>query len=195
MEYQAAEIYILSRLRDELSPTLYYHGLHHTLDVRETAVRLAAAEGVGDTESLLLLRTAACFHDAGFLITYRQHEEEGCRIARATLPGYDYSPDQIATICGMIMATQIPQTPQTNLEQILCDADLDYLGRQDFEPIANSLFRELQARDLVADKMAWNRIQVKFLESHHYWTPTAINWRQANKQARLVFLKNVVQLK
>ena len=195
MEYQVAEIYILSRLRDELSPTLYYHGLHHTLDVRETAMRLAAAEGIDDTELLLLLRTAACFHDAGFLTTYRQHEEEGCQIARDILHAYDYSPDQIATICGMIMATQIPQTPRTSLEQILCDADLDYLGRQDFEPIANSLFRELQARDLVADEMAWNRIQVKFLESHHYWTPTAINWRQANKQARLVFLKNVVELK
>ena len=34
------------------------------------------------------------------------------------LPEYGYSTGQIDRICGMIMATQIPQTPHNKLEEI-----------------------------------------------------------------------------
>ncbi|MFC7667167.1 hypothetical protein ACFQT0_06865 [Hymenobacter humi] len=78
MESQAAEDFIVDELRRSLSPTLYYHGLHHTLDVKAVAMELAYAEGVTDTESLVLLRTAALYHDAGFLHTYQGHEARGC---------------------------------------------------------------------------------------------------------------------
>ena len=162
------------------------------LDVVEAAERIARAECVTDVESLDLLHTAALFHDVGFLSTYKGHEEAGCLYARRVLPDFDYKPTQIDTICGMIMATQIPQTPFTKLEEILCDADLDYLGRDDFEPIAHSLYDELTVREMVADELAWNRIQVSFLGSHHYWTPTAIATRQANKEEHLNSLKTLI---
>jgi predicted metal-dependent HD superfamily phosphohydrolase len=181
--------FIVSTLRSELSPTLYYHGLHHVLDVVDAADRIARAECITDAESLDLLKTAALFHDVGFLSTYKGHEEAGCDYVRRVLPSFGYTPAQISDICGMIMATQIPQTPQTKLEEILCDADLDYLGRDDFEPIAHSLYNELKARDMVADEGAWNRIQVSFLGSHRYWTPTAIATRQAVKEQHLDALK------
>jgi uncharacterized protein len=193
MNYQAAEHYILHQLRTNLSPTLYYHGVHHTLDVVQAARRLAEAEGIDDEESVELLHTAACFHDAGFLTTYQGHEEKGGLIAREVLPRYNYLPQQIEIIYGMIMATRIPQTPLTQLERIICDADLDYLGRDDFEPIADSLFQELQARNLVASKPVWIRIQIQFLEKHHYWTTTAIAWRQATKQQWLDKLRAIVE--
>jgi uncharacterized protein len=167
MNYQAAEHYILHQLRTNLSPTLYYHGVHHTLDVVQAARRLAEAEGIDDEESVELLHTAACFHDAGFLTTYQGHEEKGGLIAREVLPRYNYLPQQIEIIYGMIMATRIPQTPLTQLERIICDADLDYLGR--------------------------DRIQIQFLEKHHYWTTTAIAWRQATKQQWLDKLRAIVE--
>lgn len=193
MNYQAAERYIMHELQSHLSPTLYYHGVHHTIDVVKAARQLADAEGIKDGESLILLHTAACFHDAGFLTTYQGHEENGCTIARNTLPRYLYTTEQIETICGMIMATRIPQTPATHLERILCDADLDYLGRTDFVPIADSLFRELSVRGIVTNLQDWNRIQVKFLENHHYWTPTTISWRQTNKLERLTELRATIE--
>lgn len=185
MNLADAEQFITSILASELSPTLYYHGLHHVLDVVEAADRLARAEGITDVESLDLLKTAALFHDVGFLSTYTGHEEVGCDYVRATLPRFGYDSAQIDVICGMIMATRIPQAPQTKLEEILCDADLDYLGRDDFGPIARSLYNELKARAVVADELAWNRIQVGFLGSHHYWTPTAIITRQVVKEQHL----------
>lgn len=156
------EHFIVNVLTSELSPTLYYHGLHHVRDVVNAAEWIAQAEGIVDEESLTLLRTAALFHDVGFLSVYKGHEEAGCDYVQQVLPQFGYSPAQISLICGMIMATQIPQSPKTKLEEIICDADLDYLGRDDFEPIAHSLYEELKVRNMVADEVAWNRIQVNF---------------------------------
>jgi predicted metal-dependent HD superfamily phosphohydrolase len=192
MNLAEAEEFVVSALATGLSPTLYYHGLHHTLDVVEAADRIARDEGITDPESLDLLRTAAFFHDVGFLSVYKGHEETGCDYARQVLPRFHYEPAQIDLICGMIMATRIPQLPQTKLEEILADADLDYLGRDDFEPISRSLFEELKAREMVADEMAWNRIQVGFLENHQYWTATTKATRQPAKQQRLDALRALV---
>jgi predicted metal-dependent HD superfamily phosphohydrolase len=185
MHPQAAEAFIVDELRRGLSPTLYYHGLHHTLDVTQVAMELATAENVADPEELALLRTAALYHDAGFLYTYQGHEARGSELARATLPGFGYSPGQIAQICAMIMATKYPQEPASHLAQILCDADLDYLGRPDFEPISTSLFHELTARHLIADEHAWFRLQASFLTHHRYWTATTVARRAVPKQAQL----------
>jgi HD superfamily phosphodiesterase len=189
MNVAEAEQFALSTLASGLSPTLYYHGLHHVLDVVEAANRIAQAEQITDNESLDLLRTAALYHDIGFISTYSGHEEWGCQYVRDVLPRFGYKPDQIDIICGMIMATRVPQVPQNKLEKVLCDADLDYLGRDDFEPIAHSLYNELKARNMVIDEVAWNHIQVKFLENHRYWTPTAVTTRQASKQQHLDALR------
>ncbi|MBF9222933.1 HD domain-containing protein [Hymenobacter ruricola] len=192
MNTQAAEEFIVNELRRGLSPTLYYHGLHHTLDVAQVTQELAAAEGVTDPEALALLHTAALYHDAGFLTTYQGHEAQGSELARATLPGFGYTTGQIEQICALILATKYPQEPHGHLAEIICDADLDYLGRDDFEPISTSLFHELTARQLIADEHAWFQLQAGFLSSHHFWTPTAIGRRAAPKQARLDHIRHLL---
>lgn len=187
MDCHRAETYVLQKLRAHLSPTLYYHGLHHTLDVVQQAQALAEGEGITDPEALALLRTAAHYHDAGFLTTYQGHEAAGCNLAREVLPSMDYSPAQIELICHLIMATRLPQSPADSLlAKILCDADLDYLGRPaDFWPISQTLRKELEAQGSTVDDRTWNEGQVKFLSAHHYWTATAAARREAAKQARL----------
>lgn len=194
MNIDAAEIYILDKLSKNLSPTLFYHGPHHTVEVVEAALKIAAGEGITDEESLILLKTAALYHDIGFITTYRGHEEEGCRLARLTLPTFGYSAPHIEKVCGMIMATRIPQTPHTHLEQIIADADLDYLGGENFWPIADSLYNELREREMVTDIQAWNKIQVGFLTAHSYWTSAAQAGRNAGKQAVLDELKEIVRM-
>ena len=187
MDCLRAETYVLDQLRRHLSPTLFYHGPHHTLDVTEQALSLARAEGVTDEETLLLLRTAALYHDSGFLTTYQGHEAAGCALACQVLPGFGYSAAQIDLICQLIMATQMPQCPgSSHLARILCDADLDYLGRPaDFWPISQTLFEELTIRNLIPNETAWLELQVRFLSAHRYWTPTATARREAEKQVRL----------
>jgi predicted metal-dependent HD superfamily phosphohydrolase len=188
MQLDNAGNYIIKKLNDELPDYLNYHNASHTLDVYEAAKRIALADGITGDELTLLL-TAAYYHDCGFLVKAIGHEEESCRIARETLPGFGYDTEEIDKICGMVMATRMPQSPQNYLEEILADADLDYLGRDDFSFIANQLFLENSYFGTAGDIDEWNRKQVDFMENHRYFTKTANNLRQAKKDANLGRIK------
>jgi uncharacterized protein len=179
---------ILSRLKDELDSQLGYHNIAHTLDVLEQAEVIAIQEKVTDKHDVLLLKTAAIFHDSGFLFVYKNHEEKGCEIASESLKNV-FSEEDIKKVCGMIMATKIPQTPNTLLEQIICDADLDYLGRNDFEPISRNLYKEFIIYKIIPEDIIWDHIQIKFFESHHYFTGTSISKRNEMKLKHLNILK------
>jgi predicted metal-dependent HD superfamily phosphohydrolase len=192
MEFEKARKYILDRIEKELPSFLYYHSYTHVLDVYDSVQTLAALEGFTG-EDLTLLKTAALFHDAGFIIRLFDHEIVGCGIVRDTLPEFGYNQSQIDKICGMIMATKIPQTPYNKLEEIICDADLDYLGRDDFNKIGNSLFRELKHQSLINNEEDWNNLQLKFLSKHQYFTKSAKTLRQATKEAHLIEIKKIVE--
>ncbi len=185
MRLDRAKQYILERLHSDLPDHLYYHGVHHVLDVLNATLTLAKGEQIQEADALVLLQTAALYHDSGFIYTYREHESKSCEIVRTVLPAFEYIDAQIDQICGMIMATKIPQSPQNHLEKILCDADLDYLGRADFVPIAQSLFEELKGLDMINDKNSWKELQVSFLREHRYWTYTARQSRDQTKQQHL----------
>jgi uncharacterized protein len=188
MQFKEACEFILDKLRDELPQHLTYHSIYHTLDVCGAAKRFGKLENITAAEMKLLL-TAACYHDCGYLTTTTGHEEQSCNFAEEFLPGFGYSNEDIAEICGMIRATRLPQSPQTPLEQILADADLDYLGREDFFTISDQLFLEFVALGLITDKNQWNSIQINFFENHRYFTATAINLRQAHKEENLQRIK------
>lgn len=188
MQFNQAGQYIIDRLQTELSPTLYYHDATHTLDVYSAAERLAQSEGITGHDLQLLL-TAAWYHDSGYLHGLVEHEKESCKIARESLPGFGYSGDEIEAICSIIMATHLPQSPTNHLGEILADADLDYLGRDDFGPISEKLHRELCQAGAKMTRDEWNHLQIKFLQSHQYFTSTARASRQAKKEHNLHLIK------
>jgi len=191
MDYPAAKAFILGKLERGLSKDLYYHGLHHTLDVLNVTIQLCASENISPYETVLL-KTAALYHDSGFLTNNTNHEKHGCEIVRKHLLQFHYSPKEIEKICGMIMATKIPQSPKNILEEIICDADLDYLGRNDFETIGNTLFKELKAYKVLSTEEQWNRMQVSFLQGHTFFTQTNKKTRDPVKQKHLQGLKEIV---
>jgi hypothetical protein len=125
-------------------------------------------------------------------VSNKNHEKLGCMIARKHLTDYNYTESEIEMVCGMIMATKIPQTPRNYLEEIICDADLDYLGRDDFYDIGATLYQELKAYDVLQSEEAWNKIQVNFLEAHSFFTKTNKHRRTNRKQQYLQELKAVV---
>ena len=184
------EKYILQYLKEQLPDNLTYHGLHHTLDVLDAALKIAASENLSE-EEIKLLRIAILYHDAGFTTKYKDHEDKGCEMARKNLPAYGYNHKEIETVCGMIAATKIPQTPHNLLEKIICDADLDYLGRDDFHKISHSLFEEMKIYSHLHDEKEWNKIQKKFLEKHHYFTEFGKKNREHKKQQ---YLQEISQL-
>lgn len=183
---------VLDKLEKELPSYLYYHNVKHTVDVVTEVELIGWAEGVSD-EDILLLKTAALFHDAGHTIEYNDHEHHGTMIAREMLPAYGYSEEQIEKICTLIMATKLPPEPNDLLEQIMCDADLDYLGRSDMIPVSNTLYRELKKQDKIGTLDDWNRLQLKFISGHQYFTKTARSLREVNKQKQIERIRNLLE--
>ncbi len=176
--------HVLHKL-EGLSEHLTYHNIGHTLDVLKQCLVIAGEEGISSREDLLLLQVSALYHDVGFIEAYEGHEEKSCLVAEEELGGFGFSPPQIVTICGMIRSTRIPQNPGSVLEMIICDADLDYLGRSDFYTIGDGLYREFLHQGIIKNVLEWNLLQVRFLEKHQYYTKSCRQKRESFKQQHL----------
>jgi uncharacterized protein len=174
MDYKKIEQDVFKILSSGLNSNLHYHGLHHTRDVLKNTLLISEKENINE-ENKLLLKLAALLHDIGFIEKYDGHEEAGCKLSKEILPSYDIGDEDIEKICGMIMATKIPQNPKTQLEKIIADADLMYLGTNSFNAIGNTLFRELMENNKLKNEMDWNKIQASFLSNHHFHTDFCIN--------------------
>jgi uncharacterized protein len=185
MNYEGAKNFILNKLQKELDPRLTYHSIAHTNDVLESAVRLAVMEKIPD-EDMVILKTACLYHDSGMLVTYRGHEEASIELCREILPSFGYDQESIEVICRMITTTKLPQCASNLLDKILCDADLDYLGRPDFFMIAHRLKYEWDVMGIHPTTLRdWYKIQRDFLSVHKYFTDSAMKLRQSYKLENL----------
>ena len=187
MQYEKLYSFFINKLEKELPTWLTYHNVDHTKSVIRSVEYLAEAENIKG-EELELLKTAALFHDAGFLENHNKHEEISCRLARKYLPLYEYSPEQIETICTTIMATRLPQSPANESGKILADADLFYLGSGDYDTNAEKMFSEFKRTGFVKTKAEWLLKQADFLSTHSYFTHAA---QQANDLHKKVILQEV----
>lgn len=184
INFQANWARVMSRL-SELDKNLTYHNIHHTEDVYRQCMRIAAAEGITDERQLFWLRYAALYHDVGFVQTYLNHEKKGCEIFIEYTRDLNLPSEDIDAVTAIIMATRVPQQPSTLLERIICDADLDYLGREDFFEVADNLRKEFIHFKMVPDEDAWRSLQVAFLSNHHYHTKSNAVLRDPQKYKHL----------
>lgn len=192
MQFDSLKTYVFEQLEKNLANTLHYHGVHHTLYVYNAAVKIAEYEKItGDDHTLLM--SSVLLHDFGFIETYHDHEEKGCQIAKRVLPGFGFTEAEIEKVCAMIMRTKIPQIAFNKLEEIICDADLDYLGTDDFLAIGDQLYREFMHYGIVKDQQDWNKLQMKFLVAHQYFTDYAKKFREEKKQKNLKIIIDIVQ--
>jgi predicted metal-dependent HD superfamily phosphohydrolase len=190
MDSKGAEEYIIRKLEKELPENLYYHSLKHTLDVAVAAIRYGIMENLTEKE-LILTKIAALYHDSGFLIRYSNNEETSVQIVQDTLPAFGFTKNQIRQISEMILCTEISMKPKTILEKILCDADLDYLGRDDFFMNSICLRSEWNEHDNSISLKEWYIQELHFLQQHEYYTKSAIKLRQKKK---LFHLKQIKEL-
>ncbi len=189
MDFKKAELEILDLLEDGLDKKLHYHGFHHTLEVITSVEKLAPKQGI-DGQELQMLRLAAAYHDSGFLEVYKDHETVGCNLVNQLLPKHDFTKEKIDYICTLIESTRLPQSPKCLLGKILCDADLDYLGRENYTVVADSLRRELTEYNLIQDEEAWLLRQIAFLQKHSYFLADLNQDREEVKQNNLKTLIN-----
>lgn len=188
LQFMDIQEYMLDMLEEKLPKYLHYHNVKHTIDVTTEVELIGWAEGLPE-EDIMLLKVAGLFHDSGHIVTYVGHEEESCNFAQEILPKFNYPQEKIDKIKRIIMATKLPHTPGDILEAIIQDSDLDYLGRTDFVPVSNMLYQELLDRGIEISVDQWNENQIKFISAHQYYTNTARNLREVNKQSQIEHIR------
>ncbi len=192
-QYDAAVDYALGRLSTELRPELCYHNLEHTVDeVLPATMKLAQYHNLSEEERQLL-RIAAAFHDLGFIYNPVGHEISSIRIAAQKLPDFGLDDRQIEQIMGIILATRLPQMPNNLLEEIMADADLDILGRDNFLDYNELLRCERLILGQPQTPCEWYDEQIVFIEQHTYFTDAARQLREPGKQRNIAHLRRLLQ--
>ena len=184
--------YIRELFRDELPNGIKYHDADHTLDptkgVAAIANKIALAENIPEHDRELLI-TAAYFHDTGYIREYDKNEPIAARMAGRILKLIGYKPNEIEKIQNMILSTDLAVEPKTHLEKILCDADLDHLGRPDFLELDAKLRQGRRNRGVdVSDDEKWYRGTLDLMKNHKFYTESQKISKEKEKQKNIQML-------
>lgn len=196
MDLEGLSEFVSRRMAEKLPPFVIYHGVDHTQDVHTSVIRLAKLENVDDYNTRLI-RAAAWFHDAGITVRFEDHEVVSAKLAAEYLPNFGFNNTEIGLIQNMILATKLPQVANTLNEKILCDADLDYIGRSDFFIIGQKLRLEWELIGNKINLYDWYKLQMEFLKVHRYFTRSAQllrNERKNQNMAEIQLLFNCSRL-
>lgn len=181
--------YIRDLFRDELPGGLKYHDAKHTLHptkgVVAVANSIAIAEKISEHDRELLI-TAAYFHDSGYIRQYGKNEPIAARMAGRILKLVGYKPNEVKKIQKMILATDLAVKPKTHVEKILCDADLDHFGREDFFELDGKLREGRRIRGIdVSDDAKWYKGTLAIITNHQYYTQSQKKLREKEKQKNI----------
>jgi HD superfamily phosphodiesterase len=162
--------------------------------MHRAAIRLMEMEHFDDEYERILIETAAFYHDAGMMVSYNDHETQSVLIAGKMLPSFGYSLQDIDEIAGLILVTKLPQMPATLPEQILCDADLDSLGRDDFFLESFKLQLEWKLNRICKTTLEeWLKFENKFFINHEYFTQSGKALRQEQKMKNLLEITSILE--
>ena len=156
-------------LSNKLDSKYHYHNLHHTKRVINSAKEIGNHYNLSRDDWRDLL-TACLLHDYGFIKSHIDHEEIGAQISKEILPGYYFSDDHIESISSLILITKVAEKPSNLLESIIRDADLEYIGSDDFKKISEYLKKEWLECGVVDNENQFYKIQYEFLLSHNFYT-------------------------
>ncbi|GAB2457735.1 hypothetical protein GCM10011375_06630 [Hymenobacter qilianensis] len=168
-----AKAYITTLFEEKLPKQLVYHSLKHTnLTVKEVRALGAASElDESDQEALEL---AAWFHDTGYIDTYDGHEYRSMERAGEWLQAQGYPADRIAVVQDLIRATHRDEPRETEMQQILVDADLCSLGREDFSASGELMRAEWETiLGRSYSNTEWAEIQLDFLVASKFRSQAA----------------------
>ena len=183
---------VLSDL-SEFPKELLVHNINHSLDVAETAIVIGREANLSIIHQKELY-FSGLMHDIGLLNavkekTYSGHELAGVGYVVDTLPNFGYE-SLISLISKNILATRMPQSPNSFLEEIICDSDLANFGRDDFFSTCANLRIEIE--NVTNNKIKikdWLEKTYNLLISHSYHTDIAKNYFDKKKQENLFKLE------
>lgn len=185
-----AQAQVTDLLANKLNKSISFHTLLHTQEVVAASEKLSHTQDVSEEDRLALL-VAAWFHDTGYTTgVASDHETASIQLASEFLANHQASPEFTDKVIGCINATRMPQHPNNQIEEMICDADLFHLGTPEFKEKSKLLRQEIREfGGLDMSKKEWRQSNIAFLESHHYFTPFAQSILQPVKEKFLDELK------
>jgi len=167
---QAVRDYTILFLTENLSDQLTFHNIGHTYEV-VSAVREISQESILSEEELCILQVSAWFHDCGYAFCYKGHEEESKRIAENFLENFGCEKGFIEKVLQCIDSTKYPQNPVSEIEKIMCDADLFHLTRTNYPKYEKALRLEFKKYlELIFTDEEWQMENNDFFKNHQYFT-------------------------
>ncbi|GGZ33081.1 hypothetical protein GCM10007049_28390 [Echinicola pacifica] len=180
---------------DNKNELLCYHNLEHTLDVVHGVKEIAEALQLGD-EDKEILQVAAWFHDSGCWIgtSLQGHESRGAELAHDFLMQKGLDTTYIERVKGCIQATRMPQSPESVIEKIICDADLFHLGSEHYLDRAIKLREELVNLNLLdISELSWLKSNLMFIGNHSYHTEYCKRQLGSGKQKNMAKLVQKIE--
>ena len=182
----AARNYVTDIFSHRVKPEFVFHNIEHTEDVVEACSYMADYYKMSEDDRFVLM-LSAWFHDTGYSKGEAAgHEEESVKIASQFLHQHAVEPMLIQRVSSAIQATRMPQSPISQVEKVLCDADLYHLATEDFKP-RNQLLKQEQ-ESLLEHKISkkdWRKNNINFLESHKYFTDYGQEYLEPKKLENL----------
>jgi len=171
-------------------PRLVYHNLEHTEKVVNAAQQIANHYQLNE-QDFFTVTVAAWFHDTGYFEDALNHEAKGAALADDFLAKHKVNQEILDQVKSAILATKIPQKPKSEIDKILCDADLFHLGLADFRAKGKLMHKEnelIYKKEI--SKSEWRKKDIQFMESHHYHTDYANLLLSDQKQKNIEKLKS-----
>jgi adenylate cyclase len=171
-----------------LPDSMHFHNIQYARKVYNQSFLLCRSEEI-EEEDRLLVRTAALMLYTGLTQDYHNFQNRSAVICREILPGYKYSDRQIDQICNLILATKTPYNPETQLEKILVDAKMEYIGRPDYTDHLKLLFQELRETGSKINGQQFKNQQLELLYEFQFYTVAGKRLREVSGQKQMNILE------
>ncbi len=193
---QQAGKFIRALFEKEGREVLTYHNIIHTKYVADQAKHIGRNSGL-TTEEVNIVVVAAWFHDSGFVIRSKGHEDESQAIAGKFLSSKGVAEDEIEKVLHCIQATKMPQNPKDDkLAQVVCDADMAYLSEDFYLKRTNLLRREWNNEsETKLTKKAYFRETIEMFNNHQYHTAYGNATFSAGKAVNFQLLQTLLKKK
>lgn len=185
------EAYVTNFITQQVDNKYAYHNIQHTLDVVNATQQLGKAHHLHSKE-LELLVIAAWFHDIGYDQGPVGHEERSAQYAKSFLEKHDFEEGDIKIIQNCIMATKMPQNPNTLFEKILCDADMSHLGKKIYWERCGRIRQELTlTKNTTMSEPEWIEFELNFIINQKYHTAQAYHLFEKRKKKHIRQLRKL----
>lgn len=166
--------FVFELFQSKLSHDYIYHNYQHTLETVRTCRKLANGYPDLTEVDLEMLLLAAWFHDTGYVLIYKGHEEKSKDYAKEFLHSRNYPEERIAKVLECIDCTKRDVKPSSLIGKILSDSDIISIGEESFFSKSMLLRKEWENFGIwKCSELEWAKTQLDFLESASFHTQEA----------------------